>query len=61
MNTFGHIDYNAKIDFDVEGINARLKTAEFQKRWLEILKSTDELLQSSRKVDSHKLNDRFGS
>jgi hypothetical protein len=61
MSTFGHIDYDAKLDFNLDSMEEKLKSKAFKKRWLEVLRSTDELLRSSRKVDSQKLNDRFGS
>lgn len=61
MDAFDHIDYNAKINFDPARVEARLKTKAFKKHWMKVLKEADAFLQSSTKVDSQRLYDRFGS
>ena len=61
MSTFGHIDYDAKLDFDVSRMEAGLQSKAFKKRMLAVMKSTDEILRSSTKVDSQKLYERYGS
>jgi hypothetical protein len=61
MSTFGHIDYDAKLDFDIVSMEAKLQTPAFRKRMQVVLEYTEKVLKSSTKVDSQKLNDRFGS